>query len=205
MDFLDILRRERLVAIVRGADPAACAATVLTLAEAGVTLLEVSLTGVDAPAVIERAGAATGAGVMLGAGTVMTAEQADTAAAAGAAFTVTPALGPGALRSVELGLPSLIGAFTPTEVWHAARAGAAAVKVFPAALGGPGHVRALRDPFPGIPLVPVGGVSAELAGDYLDAGAVAVGVGSPLVGDAVRGGDLGALRERAARFLAAVR
>ena len=81
------------------------------------------------------------------------------------------------------------------------RLGATAVKLFPAGIGGPPYLRALRDPLPGIPFVPVGGVTEALAAEYLLAGAVAVGVGSPLLGDAARGGDLDALRARAAGFL----
>jgi 2-dehydro-3-deoxyphosphogluconate aldolase/(4S)-4-hydroxy-2-oxoglutarate aldolase len=67
-------------------------------------------------------------------------------------------------------------------------------------VGGPGYLRALRGPFPGVPFVPVGGVDAQAARDHLAAGAVAVGVGSPLVGDAADGGDLGALRDRARAY-----
>jgi len=78
-------------------------------------------------------------------------------------------------------------------------------KLFPAALGGPSYLRGLRDPLPDVPFVPVGGVDIALAADYLAAGAVAVGVGSPLVGDAARGGDLAALDARATAFLAVTR
>jgi 2-dehydro-3-deoxyphosphogluconate aldolase/(4S)-4-hydroxy-2-oxoglutarate aldolase len=91
---------------------------------------------------------------------------------------------------------------TPTEVHSAMDRGAAAIKLFPASLGGPRYLSALRDPFPGVPFVPVGGVDADAARDYLGRGAVAVGVGSPLVGDAASGGDLAALRERARAYLA---
>jgi 2-dehydro-3-deoxyphosphogluconate aldolase / (4S)-4-hydroxy-2-oxoglutarate aldolase len=78
-----------------------------------------------------------------------------------------------------------------------------AVKLFPAGLGGVEYLRALRQPFPDVPLVPVGGVDADATAAYLRAGAVAVGVGSPLVGDAADGGAIAKLRGRAARFLAA--
>jgi len=103
---------------------------------------------------------------------------------------------------VAVGIPVLAGAFTPTEALTAMGLGAAAVKLFPSALGGPAYLRALRDPLPDVPFVPVGGVDVSLAAEYLAVGAIAVGVGSPLVGDAVRGGDLDALRARAAAFLA---
>ncbi|MFI7608365.1 bifunctional 4-hydroxy-2-oxoglutarate aldolase/2-dehydro-3-deoxy-phosphogluconate aldolase [Micromonospora sp. NPDC049366] len=205
MNLTDALRTHRLLAIVRGPDPAAALASVLTLADSGVALIEVSLTGADALGVVRRARAALGPEFALGAGTVLTAEDARAAAEAGAAFLVTPALAESLDEAPRLGLPVLAGALTPTEVVRARAAGAAAVKLFPASIGGPDYLGALRDPFPDTPLVPVGGVDADSARRYLDRGAIAVGVGSPLLGDAVRGGDPAALRERAAAFLAAVR
>ncbi|MFC3502565.1 bifunctional 4-hydroxy-2-oxoglutarate aldolase/2-dehydro-3-deoxy-phosphogluconate aldolase [Micromonospora krabiensis] len=205
MNLTDALRTHRLLAIVRGPDPAAALAAVLTLADSGVALIEVSLTGADALGVVRRARAALGPEFALGAGTVLTAEDARAAAEAGATFLVTPALAESLDEAPRLGLPVLAGALTPTEVVRARAAGAAAVKLFPASIGGPDYLGALRDPFPDTPLVPVGGVDVDSARRYLDRGAVAVGVGSPLLGDAVRGGDPAALRERAAAFLAAVR
>ncbi|WP_410810084.1 bifunctional 4-hydroxy-2-oxoglutarate aldolase/2-dehydro-3-deoxy-phosphogluconate aldolase [Micromonospora sp. 067-2] len=204
MNLLDELRTHRLLAIVRGADPAAALAAVLTLADSGVALVEVSLTGADALGTIQRARAALGADFALGAGTVLSVEDARAAAEAGAGFLVTPALAPSLAEAGRLGLPVLAGALTPTEVVQASSGGATAVKLFPASLGGPDYLGALRDPFPGTAFVPVGGVDVDGARRYLDRGAVAVGVGSPLLGDAVRGGDPAALRERAAAFLAAV-
>jgi 2-dehydro-3-deoxyphosphogluconate aldolase/(4S)-4-hydroxy-2-oxoglutarate aldolase len=204
LNLLDTLRTHRLLAIVRGDDPEAALAAVLTLAQCGVALIEVSLTSTDAPGVLRRARAALGPGHALGAGTVLTVEQARQAADAGATYLVTPALAPSLAEGTRLGLPVLAGALTPTEVLQAATGGATAVKLFPASLGGPEYLRALRDPFPHTPFVPVGGVNAESARTYLDRGAIAVGVGSPLLGDATAGGDLRALRHRAAGFLAAV-
>ena len=204
MNLLDTLRAQRLLAIVRSEDRDAALAAVLTLADSGVKLIEVSLTGADAPGVLRRARAALGAEYGLGAGTVLTVEEARRAAEAGASYLVTPALAPSVAEAGRLGLPVLAGALTPTEVVQATIGGAAAVKLFPASLGGPDYLRALRDPFPHAPFVPVGGVDAESARAYLDRGAIAVGVGSPLLGDAAVGGDMSALRRRAADFLAAV-
>jgi 2-dehydro-3-deoxyphosphogluconate aldolase / (4S)-4-hydroxy-2-oxoglutarate aldolase len=196
------LERRRLVAIVRGPDPAAAARTVLTLAEEGVALIEVSLSGAGALRVIEEvAGDAAGA-ARIGAGTVLTADDARRARDAGAEYAVTPSLGAGVDAALRLGLPVLAGALTPTEVAAAVAAGATAVKLFPASAQGPGYLTALRDPFPDVPFVPVGGVGEAEAAEYLRRGAVAVGVGSPLCGDAPRGGDLAALRRRARAFLA---
>lgn len=198
--FRERLADQRLLAIVRGADADAALRTVLTLAEEGVDLVEVSLVTADATEVIRRARMALGEDAGLGAGTVVTAEDAARAADAGASYLVTPALGEGLAAGRRLGLPVLAGALTPTEILTAMDAGADAVKLFPASLGGVPYLRALRDPFPHLLFVPVGGVDAAAAAGYLRAGAVAVGVGSPLVGDAASGGSIDELRARIRRF-----
>jgi 2-dehydro-3-deoxyphosphogluconate aldolase / (4S)-4-hydroxy-2-oxoglutarate aldolase len=202
MNLLDALRSRRLLAIIRGTDPGAAVRSALTLAEEGVSLIEVSLTTPDAFGVISRARAELGADVDVGAGTVVTAEDASRARDAGAGFVVTPAIVPGSRAASEHGLPLLCGALSPTEVVAAVQHDAVAVKLFPASLGGARYLRALRDPFPMVPFVPVGGVDADAAREYLAAGAVAVGVGSPLLGDAASGGSLSDLRVRTRRFLA---
>ncbi|SEG82258.1 2-keto-3-deoxy-phosphogluconate aldolase [Actinacidiphila yanglinensis] len=205
MDLLAALHTHRLVAIVRGDDPGAALRSVLALAEEGVPLIEVSLSGKGALEVIADARAALGPDAPLGAGTVLTADDARAAHRAGADFAVTPGLGAGASTARELGLPVLAGVMTPTDIIAAQAMGAEAFKIFPAAqAGGPEYVRALRGPFPAAPFVPVGGVDAEAARAYLAAGAIAVGVGSPLLGDAPSGGSIADLRARAAVFRAAV-
>jgi len=206
VDLLDALRTHRLVAIVRGDDPDAALRSVLALVEEGITLVEVSLSGEGALGVIAAARDALGPSVPLGAGTVLTAVDARAAHLAGADFAVTPALGEGVHTALSLGLPVLAGVMTPTDVLTAQTMGADAFKIFPAAqAGGPGYLRALRGPFPTLPFVPVGGVDADAARAYLAAGATAVGVGTPLLGDAPSGGDISALRQRARAFLDAVR
>ncbi|MEV3929618.1 MULTISPECIES: bifunctional 4-hydroxy-2-oxoglutarate aldolase/2-dehydro-3-deoxy-phosphogluconate aldolase [unclassified Streptomyces] len=206
MELLTGLRAHRIVAIVRGDDADATLRTVVTLAEEGIALIEVSLSGKDALGVIRRARAALGPAAVLGAGTVLTAEDARAVRDAGADFVVTPAVCEGVTESVRLGLPVLAGVMTPTDIVAAQRLGADGCKIFPAAqAGGPGYLKALRGPFPDAPFVPVGGVDAGLAREYLAQGATAVGVGSPLTGDATDGGDLDALRRRARAFLDAVR
>ncbi|KIZ18527.1 bifunctional 4-hydroxy-2-oxoglutarate aldolase/2-dehydro-3-deoxy-phosphogluconate aldolase [Streptomyces natalensis] len=203
MDLSTALRAERLVAIVRGQDAEASFRTVMTLAEEGIPLVEVSLVGRDTLTVLRRARAELGDAAWLGAGTVLTASDARRAAEAGANLVVTPGLGEGLAESVRQGLPTLAGVLTPSEVIAADALGVSALKLFPASLGGPDHLRALRAPFPELPFVPVGGVDVATAGAYFAAGAVAVGVGAPLIGDAADGGDLDALRRRAAEFRAA--
>lgn len=205
LDLRAALAAHRLVAIVRGTDPEAAVRTVLTLAEEGVELIEVSLSGTDALSVIERARKELGPDRPLGAGTVLTAEDARAAHRAGADFAVTPALGDGISEAHRLQLPVLAGVMTPTEILAARGHGVAALKIFPAAqAGGPAYLKALRGPFPDELFVPVGGVDAVAAREYLNAGATAVGVGSPLVGDAADGGGLTALRERTRALLTVV-
>ncbi|MFF7312349.1 bifunctional 4-hydroxy-2-oxoglutarate aldolase/2-dehydro-3-deoxy-phosphogluconate aldolase [Streptomyces sp. NPDC008137] len=197
MHLVESLRRQRLLAIVRGKDPVAALRTVHALVEEGIAAVEISLTTADALAVIRQARAALGPDALLGAGTVRSAADAARAVDAGASYLVTPALVDG---PAPCGVPVLMGALTPSEIEAALARGADAIKLFPGSLGGPGYLRALRDPFPEVPFVPVGGVDAQAARDYLARGALAVGVGSPLVGDAADGGDLNQLRVRAAEF-----
>lgn len=204
-EFLTELAQERLLVIIRGPDPEAAIAASLVLLRSGIRFLEVSLVTADALGVIAEVTRAAPDGSVIGAGTVLTRDDVNRAAEAGARFMVTPAVTESVAESVAAGIPVLAGAFTPTEALTAMGLGAAAVKLFPSAVGGPAYLRALRDPLPHVPFVPVGGVDMALAADYLAVGAVAVGVGSPLVGDAACGGDLDALRARAAAFLSVAR
>ncbi|HEY3559254.1 MAG TPA: bifunctional 4-hydroxy-2-oxoglutarate aldolase/2-dehydro-3-deoxy-phosphogluconate aldolase [Kribbella sp.] len=200
MDLLAELRSRKLLAIIRADGPDIALACVETLVEAGITALEISLTTPGGVAAIAKARSQYEPDILIGAGTVVTAEQAEEVAAAHADFAVTPAITRGAHRSVELGLPLLCGALTPTEVVAALDLGATAVKIFPAKLHGPGYLSELRAPLPDAPLLAVGGIDAQSAPKYLAAGALAVGVGSPLLGDAARGGSLAELAIRAHTF-----
>ncbi|MFJ8764024.1 bifunctional 4-hydroxy-2-oxoglutarate aldolase/2-dehydro-3-deoxy-phosphogluconate aldolase [Streptomyces clavifer] len=201
MSLTDRLRRERVIAIVRGTDTKAAERSVHILREEGIALIEVSLTTPDAAGIIARSSREAG-GALIGAGTVLTGDDARAVQQAGAAFVVTPALAEGSVTAHALGLPVVAGALTPTEIVRAVAEGASAVKLFPASVGGPAYLRSLREPLPEVPFVPTGGVDAEAAHAYLEAGALAVGVGSPIMGDAPHGGDPDALRERCRAFLA---
>ncbi|MED7949011.1 bifunctional 4-hydroxy-2-oxoglutarate aldolase/2-dehydro-3-deoxy-phosphogluconate aldolase [Streptomyces sp. BE303] len=201
-DLLHALHTRRILAIVRGDDPAAALDTVLALFASGIDVVEVSLTTTDALAVLARARAVLGPSAALGAGTLVTAADVRAAARAGAAFAVTPGVTRAVAEARALGMPVLAGAVTPTEVALALTEGATAVKLFPASLGGPGLLRALRDPFPTTPFVPVGGIDAESARAFLAAGALAVGVGGPLIGTAAHTGGDTRLPARIAAFRA---
>ena len=138
--------------------------------------------------------------ILIGAGTVMTAAQADEVAAARAGFVVTPAITRGAHRGVELGLPAALRRPHPHRGRRRAGPGRDAVKIFPAKVYGPGYFSELLAPLPDAPLIAVGGVDAQSAPKYLSAGALAVGVSSPLLGDAGQGGSLAELAIRASTF-----
>ncbi len=143
--------------------------------------------------------------VLVGAGTVLTPADVVAAVDAGAQFLVSPCTRPEALAvAADSGVAMVPGAFTATEIAVALDCGAEVVKLFPATPG-PAYVRALRDPFPDARLVPTGGVDLDAIPSFLAAGAFAVALGSPLVGDALRTGDLEPLADRARRAVAASR
>jgi 2-dehydro-3-deoxyphosphogluconate aldolase/(4S)-4-hydroxy-2-oxoglutarate aldolase len=201
--FLAEVGRTRVMAILRSGDGAALVEPALALFSAGIALVEISLTTPGACAAVEQLAARKPAGAQIGAGTVLTVSDVADVAAAGAQFVVTPALAESVAESVRRDLPVAAGALTPTEVLAAHRAGASVVKVFPASLGGPAYLKALRGPFPDVPLLAVGGVGIDEVPQYLRAGALGVGVGGPLVGDALCGGDLPSLQDRARGYLRA--
>jgi 2-dehydro-3-deoxyphosphogluconate aldolase/(4S)-4-hydroxy-2-oxoglutarate aldolase len=145
--------------------------------------------------------------VLLGAGTVLDAISAREAILAGAQFLVTPTVKLDVLEVAHrYGVPAIIGAMTPTEILTAWEAGADMVKVFPASILGPKYLQEIHGPLPQIPLVPTGGITAENAGEFIRAGAVAVCVGSWLVDKkAVAEGRFEVLTERARQLVEAVR
>ncbi|MCW2964443.1 MAG: 2-dehydro-3-deoxyphosphogluconate aldolase/4-hydroxy-2-oxoglutarate aldolase [Actinomycetia bacterium] len=177
MSAIERIRSERLVAILRRVDD--IDARVAALADAGVGVIEITLDDPNALGAIERA---RGRGdVTVLAGTVRRAEQVDAAVAAGAEAVVGPAFVAAVVeRAAEFGVPAIPGALTPTEIEAAWAAGAALVKLFPGGLGGPRYVRDVLAPLADVPLLVTGGVDAQNAIAFLDAGAVAVGVGSAL-------------------------
>jgi 2-dehydro-3-deoxyphosphogluconate aldolase/(4S)-4-hydroxy-2-oxoglutarate aldolase len=193
-----------VVAIARRVPAANAPIIARALADGGVRAFEITLNQPEDAALraIEAVAADAGAfGLAIGAGTVLTIDAAQRAIDAGATFLVMPHTDPELVAwATSRGVPTFPGAATPTEVLAAWRAGAAAVKVFPASVLGPGFLREVAGPFPEIPLVPTGGVTADTAGTFIAAGAVAVGLGSWLVGDASPAG----VTARARQVVAAV-
>lgn len=191
----------KLVVVARASAASDYAPVLAALAEAGVQSVELTLTTPGTfDAFDELRGSFDGD---LGIGTVTNLDQLERAIGAGADYVVTPITSTALVEhAVAAGMPIVPGGLTPTELFASWSAGASAVKVFPAGQVGPGYLKDLRGPFPDIAVVPSGGVDADSAAAWLAAGAVAVSVGGPLLGDAFRGGDLGALRARAERFVA---
>lgn len=205
MDFLARLEVARLVAVLRSdvyGDPLPLARALLA---GGISIIEYTLTGRDALAAVAGVREALAGSVTVGAGTVLSPAEADAAIAAGAEFVVTPAVRPRVVeRALARGVPCVCGAFTATEVAAALDCGTELVKVFPARLGGPDHLRDLAGPFPRARFVPTGGITAENASAYLRAGAVAVGIGSALLpAGAVARGDWDTISVAARRAVSA--
>jgi 2-dehydro-3-deoxyphosphogluconate aldolase / (4S)-4-hydroxy-2-oxoglutarate aldolase len=204
--FLERLAVVPVVAILRAADAGRFLEVGRVLYEGGVRAIEVTLTSAGALDAFGRLAEELPGDAMLGVGTVRSAADAEAAVAARAAHPVASDFHPDMVAfAVQRGVPVVPGGLTPTEIAAAWAAGATAVKVFPvSAVGGPAYLRAVGAPLPEVPLVPTGGVGLGDIGAYLAAGAAAVGIGSPLLGDAGDpGGDLDALADRARRAVAA--
>jgi 2-dehydro-3-deoxyphosphogluconate aldolase/(4S)-4-hydroxy-2-oxoglutarate aldolase len=195
-----------VVAVIRLADAGALRAVVDALAAGGVRALEVTMTVPRAIEMIAALAPALGPEVVLGAGTVLDAATARAAVAAGARYVVSPVFRREVLAAChEAGAAAMPGCFTPTEILDAWEAGADVVKVFPATALGPSYFRDLRGPLPHLKLMPTGGVSLANAGDWIRAGAVAIGVGTALVDPAaVAGGRFAEITRKAEEFVAAV-
>lgn len=206
-DRLSPARQAGVLAVLRAPSRDSALSAIEALLRGGVTGIEVTYSTPDAAAVIAEAISRHGDAAYIGAGTVTTPAQAREAVGAGAAFLVSPGtLAPltAAMRATDA--VTMTGALTPTEVMTAAELGVDVVKIFPASLGGPAYLSALRGPFPGIPLMPTGGVSPGNLADWFAAGAVAVGAGSDLVpGSALANGDHAEIERRARLFAAALR
>ena len=204
--FLDRLKAVPVVAILRAGDAGRFLEVGRVLYEGGVRAVEVTLTSRGALEAFGRLREELPGNALLGVGTVRSVGDAERAVGAGASYLVAPDFRAEVVAwAAGRDVPVVPGVLTPTEVGAAWAAGATAVKVFPvSAVGGPAYVKAIRAPLPEVPLVPTGGVGIDDLGAYLAAGAVAVGVGSPLLGDAGDpGGDLEALAARAHRAVAA--
>jgi 2-dehydro-3-deoxyphosphogluconate aldolase/(4S)-4-hydroxy-2-oxoglutarate aldolase len=196
-----------LVPVIRAGSPEEARFAADAIYEGGISVAEITMTVPGALDVISDL-ARNVPGVLIGAGTVLNAESARRCLEAGAQFLVSPGLH---LKTVEHAVHHKVliiaGALTPTEIMAAWEAGADFVKVFPCSnVGGPSYLRALKGPFPDIPLVPTGGVNLETAQDFLRAGAAALGVGGELIlKDALKARDKQKLRDLAGKYVEIVK
>ncbi|WP_431210467.1 bifunctional 4-hydroxy-2-oxoglutarate aldolase/2-dehydro-3-deoxy-phosphogluconate aldolase [Puia sp. P3] len=198
--------RHKIIAILRGCDPANVLAIAGALYDGGVRLLEITLNSPGALEAIAAVAKNFGDRMIIGAGTVLTEDEVRAAVGAGARFILSPALDIELIRVTKaLGVVSVPGAFTATEILAAWRGGADIVKVFPASVG-PAYFRDIRGPLPQIPLMPTGGVTLDTINEFKKVGAVAFGVGSALVSSAqgVSEVELEVLKGRAKAFVEAV-
>jgi 2-dehydro-3-deoxyphosphogluconate aldolase/(4S)-4-hydroxy-2-oxoglutarate aldolase len=204
---LGILEAAGVVAIVRLDDAARLRPVVEALEAGQVRVVEITLTTPGALEALASLSAALDGRVLLGAGTVLDGETARLAVLAGARFVVAPTFRPAVVEVCRrYGVLAIPGAYTPTEVLAAWESGADLVKVFPAGTLGPGYLRELAGPLPQVRLIATGGVTVENAAAFLDAGAVAVGVGGALVDrEALARGDVARITSQAARLTSAVR
>lgn len=194
--------RSGIVAILRAPTSDGFAAVAEVLVEAGITAMEITLTSRGAIEALAGLRRQLPASVSVGAGTVLSLDDAKAAVDAGAEFLVSPHLDVSLVQASPV--PFYPGTATPTEMFQAYQAGAPLVKLFPAANLGPGFLRNVRGPFPRLNVMPTGGINVEDIADWLFAGAKAVGLGGPLIGDAAKGGSMAALAARARHAVSAV-
>jgi 2-dehydro-3-deoxyphosphogluconate aldolase / (4S)-4-hydroxy-2-oxoglutarate aldolase len=178
-----------IIPVVRAATVEEATAAVAAVHAGGIPIVEITMTVPNAISVIRSVVQQLGGEVLVGAGTVTSAEQAEQCIGAGAKFLVSPGLSLDVLAAAKAAATLAIpGALTPTELMSALDHGAKLVKIFPCGnVGGPKYLKSLRGPFPHVRLIPTGGVNAANAGEFIAAGAFALGVGADLV-------DVAALR-----------
>lgn len=206
---IDYIKQEKLIAIVRGIEAEKCTRLARALYDGGFRMLEITFDQ-SAPESWETTAKAIAAAeqvfqgrMVLGAGTVLTKAQLEIAAGAGAKFIISPDANPGVIkRSRELGLVSIPGALSPTEICSAWEAGADFVKIFPVNSFGLDYIKAVRAPLNHIPMLAVGGVNEENLGGFLDAGLCGAGIGGKLVNRHwIKAGEFDKISELAARLV----
>ncbi len=204
---LERLHAAQAVAVVRARDAEEALHIVDALDRGGLRAIELTFTTPGVAETIAEARRRLDPDTLLGAGTITTAAQVDAAAAAGADFLVSPHLDPPLLeRMLATGRLCIPGTLTPSEIAAALRIGAGVVKLFPASAVGVTYMQALFGPFPGLQVMPTGGVTVAGARAWLDAGAVAVGLGGELLPKALRdAGDWAGVGDNAARLLRELR
>jgi 2-dehydro-3-deoxyphosphogluconate aldolase/(4S)-4-hydroxy-2-oxoglutarate aldolase len=197
-----------IVPVVRAPSPELAMRAAEAVMAGGISIFEITMTVPNATSAIRALVDKLGDRAVVGAGTVLDAKAAHACIEAGAAFIVSPGLDLATIAAAhERGVPIMPGALTPTEVITAWKAGADMVKIFPAsAVGGPKYLKALKGPLPDVKMLPTGGVNATTAGEYIAAGAAALGVGGELVDiAALNRGEDAVITQRARELVEAVK
>jgi 2-dehydro-3-deoxyphosphogluconate aldolase/(4S)-4-hydroxy-2-oxoglutarate aldolase len=204
---LDEIKTLGLVAVIRGPSPDLTVKMVEALVAGGVKGIEITYSTPNAVEVVKILKTQFADQILLGMGTLTQPAQADEAVQAGAHFLVSPICERELGKAMtDTGLPVMIGALTPTEVYQAYQLGSDVVKLFPGSLTGPSYVKSLKGPFPHIPIMPTGGVSALNVGEWFAAGVFAVGAGSELCPPALaKAGRFTEITQMAADFVQAVK
>jgi 2-dehydro-3-deoxyphosphogluconate aldolase/(4S)-4-hydroxy-2-oxoglutarate aldolase len=196
-----------IIPVVRASSAGEACIAAEAVCKGGIPIVEITMTVPGAVELIRELVQSCGSDVLIGAGTVVNAETARHCIEAGAEFLVSPGLN---LQTVAFAAAAekliMAGALTPTEVMAAWEAGADFVKIFPCGqVGGAKYIKALKGPFPQVPFVPTGGVNLNTAAEFLEAGAVALGVGGELVqAEALKTNKPEIIVENARKFLAIV-
>ena len=181
LEMLEKVKELGLLAVIRGPSPELTVKMVEALVAGGVLGIEITYSTPNAEEVVQTLAKKFGDSIVLGMGTLTKPEQAQSARNAGAHFLVSPICEPNLVRGmVDSGLLTMAGALTPTEVFQAYTLGVDVIKIFPGSLGGPAYIKALKGPFPYIPMMPTGGVNAGNVAEWFATGVVAVGAGSEL-------------------------
>ena len=196
-----------IVAIIRANSSNELIEAAAAIQTGGVDVIEITMTTPDALRVISEVSTRLGDSVLVGVGSVLDAETARAAMLAGAEFVVSPVTKSDVIEICNrYGKVVIPGAFTPTEILAAWEAGADYVKVFPSSGVGSSYIKDIKAPLPQIPLIPTGGINAENAAEFINAGAAALGVGSALVSsDLIEARDFALLTERAKKLVDAVK
>jgi 2-dehydro-3-deoxyphosphogluconate aldolase / (4S)-4-hydroxy-2-oxoglutarate aldolase len=201
-EVLGEIRKQKIVAIIRGDSTDLIESTVESLYQGGIRLVEITMNTQGALNGIERIKQAFPE-MLVGAGTVLDSETARSAIVAGASYILTPTL---KASTIEMGnrynVPVIPGVLTPTEALTAYEAGAKMVKIFPIRSLGPKYISDLHGPLPHLDMMAVGGISLDNASSFIKAGSCALGIGSSLVDNTlVQQGDFTEIEKRARRFV----
>jgi 2-dehydro-3-deoxyphosphogluconate aldolase / (4S)-4-hydroxy-2-oxoglutarate aldolase len=202
MTRLDLILEGGIIAIMRAKSSDQLIEAAEAVEAGGINVIEVTMTTPGALSVIEQAVSKFSSKVLFGAGSVLDAETARAAILAGAQFVVCPTFRPATIEMCKrYSIPVMPGAYTPTEILSAWEMGADVVKIFPASVGGPGLIKALKGPLPQIRMAAVGGVDLSNTAQFFKAGVDAVGIGGELVSQSLLDNkDFAAITERAAGF-----